>query len=200
MSQLKKLFLVAYLLSAILFITKVCSLDPSTVSPATKQTWCSDQQATCRNICLNSNNNDPITNYCIADTLQYDCVCSDGTRPNSTEYTQTIPYFTCTADQQTCINNCQPTTQQCVNDCTKVPCAATVVKTPSQVPGSVSGGGGSPASPNQTATSTSTATATQAKNAATLISSGTAAMISPVESGFMLFLTLVVLLFARINT
>lgn len=40
------------------------------------------------------------------ETLDYSCVCSSGQSPNSTEYSQTIPYFVCTAYNTQCQANC----------------------------------------------------------------------------------------------
>lgn len=55
----------------------------STVDPATKATWCNNQIASCTNICWD-NGYDATTKFCQPDTLQYDCVCSNGVRPNAT--------------------------------------------------------------------------------------------------------------------
>jgi len=198
MSQLKKLLFVTFLFFVILFITKVHSFDPSTVNGPTKTTWCSDQMATCTNICLDGDGHQPSVNYCTPDTLAYDCVCSNGVSPNSTEYTQTIPYFACTADQQTCINNCKPTTDACVNACNSKSCAATVIKAPSQIPTTVQGSN-SPAAPGTTGTTgTPGTTVTPTKNPNTLLSNA-AAMTYPIQGCFMLLFTLVVAFLARIN-
>ena len=51
---------------------------------ATRQTWCVDQTNTCINICLDSGGYQPDVSYCSPDTLEYDCVCKNGLRPNST--------------------------------------------------------------------------------------------------------------------
>lgn len=40
-------------------------------------------------------------------TLDYSCVCSNGQSPNSSEYSQTIPYFICTEANNQCVTNCE---------------------------------------------------------------------------------------------
>ncbi|RIA81509.1 hypothetical protein C1645_729639 [Glomus cerebriforme] len=191
MLQLKGIFFVIFLFSIILFITEVHPLNPADVDPATKATWCSDQMATCTNICWDSGF-DPTTNFCLNDTLQFDCVCSNGIRPNSTEYTQTIPYFTCTADQQACIQKCQPATDTCVNACKSTSCAATVIKSPSKIPTTVQGTTSSPAAPGIPG---STTTPAKNPNAAIL---GAATMISPIKDYFTLFFSLVIILIIQL--
>ncbi|CAB4375153.1 unnamed protein product [Rhizophagus irregularis] len=160
MFQLKELLFVTFLF---LVITKVHPFDPSTVDPATKATWCNNQIASCTNICWD-NGYDATTNFCQPDTLQYDCVCSNGVRPNATEYTQTIPYFTCTADQQACINKCNPTTPTCVSACNTGNCGATAPKAPKGPSTTVVQGNSSPSAPGTPGTPTPT------KNPNTLLS------------------------------
>ncbi|RGB24930.1 hypothetical protein C1646_659615 [Rhizophagus diaphanus] len=187
MFQLKELLFVTFLFFV---ITKVHPLDPSTVDPATKATWCNNQIASCTNICWD-NGYDATTNFCQPDTLQYDCVCSNGVRPNATEYTQTIPYFTCTADQQACINKCNPTTPTCVSACNTGNCGATAPKAPKGPSTTVVQGNSSPSAPGSPGTPTPT------KNPNTLLSA--AGMISPIQGWFMLLFTFVVTFFARAN-
>uniref|UniRef100_A0A1D1YAQ9 Neurobeachin n=1 Tax=Anthurium amnicola TaxID=1678845 RepID=A0A1D1YAQ9_9ARAE len=189
MAQLKK-FLFATFLFFILFISNVYSFDPSTVNNATKQTWCNDQIATCNNICLDSAGSKPLSNTCQIDSLAYDCRCANGVQPNSTEYTQTIPYFTCTEDQQTCIKNCQATQggPTCFNGCNANSCGAKTPKPPSQVPSTVASA--TPAAPGP-------GSPTPSKNPTTLLNA--AVMVSPIQGSFMLLFTLVVIFFTRIN-
>lgn len=128
------------------------SIDPSTIPLATRDQWCSQQETSCPLICLQLPNGTASTqsNTCDASTLQYSCVCSDGQSPNSTEYSQTIPYFICTAYNTQCQNSCngQSTCQAaCVQD---HPCGASEPKRYNVTSTSTSG----------TATATGTATNT----------------------------------------
>ncbi|EED16193.1 conserved hypothetical protein [Talaromyces stipitatus ATCC 10500] len=84
------------------------SIDPSTIPIATRDQWCSQQQTSCPLICLQLPNgtSDTQSNTCDPDTLDFSCVCNTGQSPNSTEYSQTIPYFICTAYNTQCQNNC----------------------------------------------------------------------------------------------
>ncbi|CRK37183.1 hypothetical protein BN1708_016577 [Verticillium longisporum] len=43
-------------------------------------------------ICSQTSEGDPLVNDCNADALQYGCICSDGQKPNMTEYSLTLPY------------------------------------------------------------------------------------------------------------
>lgn len=39
-------------------------------------------------------------------TLGYSCVCSNGIQPNASQYSQTIPYFICTEQNNECVSAC----------------------------------------------------------------------------------------------
>lgn len=111
----------------------IIAFDPSTVDPATKQTWCTDQMAVCTNSCQDSGSNNATVNTCNATTLDYSCVCSDGKSPSPSNYTLTIPYFECISDVTTCTNNCSANDANCVKGCQKQ-CAANVTTTKSIAP------------------------------------------------------------------
>lgn len=58
-------------------------------------------------------------------TLVYSCVCSNGISPNVSEYSQTMPYYICTENNNRCVNNCASGNNQCASDCrTKNLCGA----------------------------------------------------------------------------
>lgn len=102
----------------------------------------------------------------------------------SLEYTQTIPYFKCTYDQQTCRNNCSPGDKSCDEGCLKN-CTATVTKTyPTQ----------SSTPPPKSTSSSSGGTTTQSPN----ILDSAAALPTPIlNGGFVIFLTFLYVFFAR---
>ncbi|KAH8689085.1 hypothetical protein BGW36DRAFT_402122 [Talaromyces proteolyticus] len=84
------------------------TIDPGTIPLATRAQWCEQQKTSCPLICLQLPNgtSDTESNKCDAQTLDYSCVCSNGLSPNSSEYSQTIPYFVCTAYNSQCQTNC----------------------------------------------------------------------------------------------
>ncbi|KAL7358532.1 hypothetical protein ACKS0A_02543 [Histoplasma ohiense] len=102
------------------------SIDPSTISETIRETWCNNQMSSCPLICLQlpGTNEEPNSNECDADTLQYSCVCSNGVTPNTSEYTLTMPYYLCTEFNNQCAINCGDSSS-CVTACrVDNPCGA----------------------------------------------------------------------------
>jgi hypothetical protein len=109
------------------------TIDPSTVDQSTRgkqdrvsitrmlsdnstDYWCQQNQAQCPLICLQQPGVTSETtqqNDCDSDALTYTCICDDGSSPNITQYSQTLPYFICTQWGNNCVaacngdNNCQ---------------------------------------------------------------------------------------------
>ncbi|CAI7589426.1 unnamed protein product [Penicillium glandicola] len=102
------------MLSKIIFIlASVATLvnsqfDPTSVPYATRESWCNSQTSACPLLCLQlpGASGTPTSNTCSADTLLYYCLCSNGATPNGTEYSQTIPYYTCTETNNQCVLKC----------------------------------------------------------------------------------------------
>ncbi|KAL9620824.1 MAG: hypothetical protein Q9160_004724 [Pyrenula sp. 1 TL-2023] len=69
------------------------------ISSKDKQQYCLSQQNTCPEICDGRIK----TNVCDQSTLEYQCVCANGTIPDVTAYKGTIPYFECTANYEQCV-------------------------------------------------------------------------------------------------
>ncbi|MCJ1249060.1 hypothetical protein MMC30_006282 [Trapelia coarctata] len=102
-------------------------IDPKSVPFATRQTWCTNQEASCPLICLQMPDvtSDPSANTCDPATLAYYCVCSNGITPNASEFSQTIPFFECQTFNQQCIDNCPQGATACQTTCTTAhPCGA----------------------------------------------------------------------------
>ncbi|EDN06190.1 hypothetical protein I7I51_06571 [Histoplasma capsulatum] len=102
------------------------SIDPSNISEAIRQTWCNNQMSSCPLICLQlpGTSENPDSNECDADTLQYSCVCSNGITPNTSEYTLTMPYYLCTEFNNQCVRHCGDDSS-CVTACrADHPCGA----------------------------------------------------------------------------
>jgi poly-gamma-glutamate capsule biosynthesis protein CapA/YwtB (metallophosphatase superfamily) len=83
--------------------------------------------AECPLICAQQANNSAATdaNTCDPTTLTYSCICSNGLAPNASEYSQTLPYYICTAYNtqcQTACGNDNTCAAACVQD---HPCGAT---------------------------------------------------------------------------
>ncbi|KAL1922109.1 uncharacterized protein VTP21DRAFT_10751 [Calcarisporiella thermophila] len=130
------------------------AFDINTVDNSTKANfpqWCTLQTSSCENICQDSGFS-VMKNDCDSATLAYHCICSNGISPNASEYTETIPYFQCTYDQQQCISKCPIGDTACFNQCNAVKCSATNPKkynqTTQKTIGSPSGTGGARATPS----------------------------------------------------
>ncbi|KAL4957843.1 hypothetical protein BDW69DRAFT_147964 [Aspergillus filifer] len=124
------------LLRSVLAITSLASIaiaqdnytvDASSVSDGTKKQWCISQTSACPLICLQlpGTTDQPMSNDCDDDTLVYSCVCSNGQTPNASEYSQTIPYYLCTEQNNRCVDACAQTDSSCQSACrTDNPCGA----------------------------------------------------------------------------
>ncbi|KAL4798258.1 hypothetical protein BDV19DRAFT_386542 [Aspergillus venezuelensis] len=53
------------------------------------------------------------------------CICSNGQSPNASEYSQTIPFYLCTEQNNRCVDACAQTDSSCQSNCrTDNPCGA----------------------------------------------------------------------------
>ncbi|KAI9758012.1 MAG: PX domain-containing protein ypt35 [Chaenotheca gracillima] len=94
------------------------AIAPDSVPLSTRQLWCTDQKTSCPLLCsqLPGKSTNTKANTCDAATLIYSCICTNGQSPNSSEYSQTIPYFECTEANNQCVNNCG-TDSACASNC-----------------------------------------------------------------------------------
>ncbi|SMR51233.1 unnamed protein product [Zymoseptoria tritici ST99CH_1E4] len=120
-------------LTTLLFATAINAQDqyainPTTVNETVRDFWCTQQQAQCPLICLQEVTNDDATtqsNDCNPTILTYACVCSDGTSPNISEYSQTLPFFICQEWGNQCVANCGGNDATCQTACREQhPCGA----------------------------------------------------------------------------
>ncbi|KAK3671265.1 hypothetical protein LTR78_008900 [Recurvomyces mirabilis] len=115
--------------SAFLLSTAVAqsqyTIDPNSVVNTTRAYWCTQEQAQCPLICLQTNSQaDTIANDCNPTSLTYSCVCSNGMSPNISEYTQTLPFFICQEWGNQCVSNCNGDSI-CQSNCrSQHPCGA----------------------------------------------------------------------------
>ncbi|KAJ5558476.1 hypothetical protein N7535_008689 [Penicillium sp. DV-2018c] len=70
------------------------------VDSSERSAWCSAQRNTCPDICQDGTR----LNSCDSNSLEFQCVCSDGSTPDVTPYKQTVPFFVCQANYGQCIN------------------------------------------------------------------------------------------------
>lgn len=107
---------------------QVYQIDPETVDPATRASWCVSQEAACPLLCLqNPKVQDASTasNECDPANLQYSCICSNGIQPDIGNFSQTIPFFLCQEFGNQCVNACGTGNTPCQSACrTDNPCGA----------------------------------------------------------------------------
>ncbi|KAG2179590.1 hypothetical protein INT44_006437 [Umbelopsis vinacea] len=105
---------------ALCFLSQVEAFNANDVDDRVKLNfpqWCNQQIATCPLICHDEFNQGASVNICDTASLAYECVCAGNKRPNVSEYTQTIHYFTCTYDQQSCVRACRIGDSSCTISC-----------------------------------------------------------------------------------
>jgi hypothetical protein len=90
------------------------AVNISAIDPATRSKWCLDQTSSCPLLCLQINaTSDPRQNECDSDSLSYQCVCSNGISPNTSEYSQTIPFYLCMEANNECVDRCSSADSAC---------------------------------------------------------------------------------------
>jgi len=145
------------LVSLLVAIAGSQNIDPSSVSPSMRASWCLNQRQSCPLLCLQVS--EPASsatslNKCDTTSLDWSCVCANGITPNVSQYSLTIPYFECTEYANQCVKNCGLGNNACSNTCrTAHPCGA---QSPNRV---------------NTSSSTSTASGSDSTAAATSLDS-----------------------------
>ncbi|KAI0999950.1 hypothetical protein K3495_g8245 [Podosphaera aphanis] len=83
-------------------------VEPSTVPLSVRSSWCSSQTTSCPLLCLQLPGQSSTTsaNTCDPKTLTYNCICQNGQSPNSSEYSQTLPFFMCQEYGNQCVAAC----------------------------------------------------------------------------------------------
>ncbi|KAI9367469.1 hypothetical protein BJX61DRAFT_303408 [Aspergillus egyptiacus] len=101
-------------------------IDPQDIDEGIREQWCIDQTASCPLLCFQMHaGENPVSNSCDKDTLQYSCVCGNNQSPNASEYSQTIPYYLCTERNNRCVAACAQGDSSCQTECrTSNPCGA----------------------------------------------------------------------------
>ena len=99
------------------------AIDPYSIDDDTKETWCTQQEASCESLCHDEFQGVPDINECYVDDLQYFCICPDGHSPSASEYSLWIPYQLCILSVQECSDNCDHDAA-CSEDCYKKQCGS----------------------------------------------------------------------------
>ncbi|KAH6657768.1 hypothetical protein BKA67DRAFT_656011 [Truncatella angustata] len=145
-------------------------IDPDSVSLSTRNSWCQQELTTCPIICKQTTPGTTLINTCDPKTLTYGCLCGNNLQPNVSEYSLTLPYFTCTEWGTQCVKACG-SDNGCSSDCRQDhPCGA---QNPTKVNVTSTSSAGS------TATGSSTASGTGAAIYTGLDGSGATATSSP---------------------
>ncbi|KAF7118074.1 hypothetical protein CNMCM5793_007460 [Aspergillus hiratsukae] len=142
------------------------------VSSTDRASWCLAERNTCPVICggiADSNSCDP-------DTLQFSCVCSNGTEADVSPYIQTIPFFVCQETYGQCIKasstqdedaKCTAAQKQCGTLNATTSSTSSSTSTSSALSTATESATGNQAESTATATTTtSTSASAQASNAA----------------------------------
>ncbi|KAK6511652.1 hypothetical protein TWF481_000561 [Arthrobotrys musiformis] len=85
------------------------TIIPSSVDVNTRNGWCRSEKDTCTTLCSKNWS----TNDCDQNTLEYSCVCADGSKPDLLAYRNTLPFFVCQEYIAQCVagNATEPTLQ-----------------------------------------------------------------------------------------
>lgn len=131
--------------------TQELTIDPNSVPIALRQAWCRAQTASCPQICGGAAS----PNTCDANMLTYNCVCTDASSPNISDFQQTLPFFICQTWRDQCVAQ-NPNDLEAQTDCLSLECGqrnATEIteSTTSALPTSTEG-------PSSTASETATTT------------------------------------------
>src|SRR5206468_1104839 len=78
------------------------TIIPGSVPIGDRNQWCVAQKNSCADLCPGMN---WANNTCIPTTLEYSCVCQDGSTPNLALYMDTIPYHICETYVAQCVQN-----------------------------------------------------------------------------------------------
>ncbi|EAW15173.1 uncharacterized protein ACLA_058310 [Aspergillus clavatus NRRL 1] len=106
------------------------SVNISNIDIGLRNQWCQSQTSSCPLLCLQMKNatDSPEENTCDSDTLEFSCICDNNKSPNASEYSQTIPYFLCSQQNDDCVTRCDGDST-CQSDCrSKHPCGAQAPK------------------------------------------------------------------------
>jgi len=147
--------------------TQCCTL-PTLPPIATRQSWCRAEQNTCPEICGGIGQLAKDGNLCDSNALTYTCQCADGTKPNVSDYQQSLPALMCRQWRTDCVAN-SPNDLTGQTACLAVQCGNKTINdvsssssAPSATAAPSSTSGGSPSGTVASATSSSSKAAATA--------------------------------------
>ncbi|KAF4255313.1 hypothetical protein KXW98_002582 [Aspergillus fumigatus] len=154
------------------------------VSSTDKASWCLAERNTCPSICGGIADR----NSCDSDTLEFSCVCSNGTEADVSPYMQTIPFFVCQETYKQCIaaSSTQDQDEKCTaaqKECGTLNATASSTSSSTTTSSAISTATES-ATGNQ-AESTATATATASSSATTETSNAAIRLVGEHATGVM---------------
>ncbi|KIW72582.1 hypothetical protein, variant [Phialophora macrospora] len=76
------------------------AFNPAGIDSTTAFNWCHAQLNTCPQICGGAASQ----NQCDQTSFTYTCICANGTVPDCTAFTQTLPFFICQETYSQCID------------------------------------------------------------------------------------------------
>ncbi|KAL1304872.1 hypothetical protein AAFC00_003795 [Neodothiora populina] len=144
------------------------AINPDTVDPALRATWCRAETESCRQICSTYS-----ANTCDSNTLTYNCTCATGSTPNITDFQQTLPFFICQQWITDCVAG-HPNDLDGITACHSVTCGDRNASSAS----SSSSSSSSASSTSSAAASSSSGAAASATSAAASATSGAASAAS----------------------
>jgi len=140
--------------------TQCCTL-PTLPPVATRQTWCRAEQNTCPELCGGIGQLANDGNLCDSTALTYTCQCSDGTKPNISDYQQSLPALMCQQWKTDCVAN-SPNDLTGQTACLSVVCGN---KTTNDLSSSASSAPSATAAPSSTGGGSGSATVASATSA-----------------------------------
>lgn len=163
-------------------------IDPNSVPLSTKASWCNGQNAACITLC----DQDPSSNLCDDTTLDWTCLCSNGSSPDIAAYMDTVPYYICEQSYDDCVadnpndalaqQNCKTQIQ---DDCGSLNTANYTAASTSSMASSTSSSAPSSTAAAATTTSASASATATAKSAATAMLIGRDYGIGLIAAGIM---------------
>jgi hypothetical protein len=85
--------------------TACCNIDPGSVPLGTRNGWCTGERNTCLEVCGGIQNLAPNGNLCDPERLTFTCTCSNGNKPNMSDFQQSLPAQQCLVWYQQCIDS-----------------------------------------------------------------------------------------------
>ncbi|KAF2757219.1 hypothetical protein EJ05DRAFT_511943 [Pseudovirgaria hyperparasitica] len=69
------------------------TINPNSVNETLKTNWCTAEKNTCRSLC--GGPGETASNDCMTSNLNYTCSCTNGTDPDVSQYSESLPAYIC---------------------------------------------------------------------------------------------------------